>query len=138
MKAKVLQEQDTPTLKRLNGTLCFRPDAITHRSDWHTDQFGQMHRNWGKAQTLHHSPVWSPKVGHQYDTGSLCAQGLDGRDGSANPGIVTDRTLVHRHIEVNPDEHPLVMRVDVSDGLLVECDHRQPLFWMANSTSPNA
>ena len=57
------------------------------------------------------------QVRHQHDPGAPAAQLLDRRDRRADAGVVGDRAIVQRHIEVDPDKHPLAIEIaEVGQG----------------------
>jgi catechol 2,3-dioxygenase-like lactoylglutathione lyase family enzyme len=53
------------------------------------------------------APFGRPEMAHQDDAGAPLAKELDGGQGSSNPGVIRDPIPVERHVEVDPDQHPL-------------------------------
>ena len=66
------------------------------------------------------------EVGDEDQRGAALAQQLDRRQRRADPRVVGDPAAVERHVEVDPDQHPLAGDVGVADALPWRSSRRPP------------
>jgi hypothetical protein len=55
----------------------------------------------------------------QNHRGVVIEQILNRRQRGANPGIVGDLPVLHRHVEINPHQHPLAGYLRITDCLFL-------------------
>src|SRR5579862_2626459 len=117
MKTDVLQHRHLAGLQRGDALLDMLANRIRQVLDRRAEQLAQLLGYWGHAQLLDHFAVRTAQVRHERDLGALLDQILDGRQRGADARVVGDARAFERDVEVDADEHPLVLDVDVFDGL---------------------
>src|SRR3984957_1300545 len=55
-------------------------------------------------------------MAEQDHLGAGLAQLLDGRQGGAQAGVVADHAVLHRHVEIDADQHALAAQVGLVEG----------------------
>eukprot|EP00968_Pinguiococcus_pyrenoidosus_P000792 scaffold47_cov258-Pinguiococcus_pyrenoidosus.AAC.119 len=121
VEADVLQEDAVAVGHTLNHGLDFIAHAVRSHLHFLLEQLGQAASHGSQAELVLGSVLGAAEVGRKGDLGTLLHEGLDGRHGGADAGVIGDGLAVQGHVEVAANEHRLALEVflgEVADALL--------------------
>jgi hypothetical protein len=123
-EATVLEHQHVRRAQRVRHRLDLRADHCRGLRYRRTQQLleavgDRPHRESGVRS------LGAPQMRHEHQPAVAVAQEFDGRQGRADTGIVPDhprpaRSILERHVEVDPHQHASAVDRQVADGLLGE------------------
>ena len=117
VKAHVLQQQNLAVLELGDGSSRRLADTVLCEMHLAVECARQVHRDGPQREIGFHA-LGPTEVRHDDDLGSALGQVEEGRHGRANPGVVADRSLRHRHVEVLAHKDALARNVDRCDRSL--------------------
>jgi hypothetical protein len=118
LPAGVLEHQHAGGREPLDAPAHLRADHLGGLVNGLVDQFAEPLRG-GPQRGLGVAPLGPAQVRAEDEGRTAAEQQLDGGQRGADAGVVGDPAALERHVEVDPDEHPLPLgELDVSDGAL--------------------
>jgi len=125
MEAQVLQEDHVTLAGIVDQLLHFRAHRVGGNGDFLSQKLLQLWHYGLEAVLGVHLPIRASQVGHEDDhLGAVVKSILDGGDSTRNAlrvGYLL--VLVEGDVEVDADQNPLVVEVNVLDGELVGDGH---------------
>lgn len=123
VEAQVLEEHDAAVGGAVDGLLRGLADAVVGEGDLlAVQELLELSRDGLEGVFGVGLAVGAAQVGHQDDSlGAILDGVLDGGEGADDALVVGDLgvgLLVEGHVEVDADEDPLVLKVDIGDGEL--------------------
>ena len=115
VEAGVFQAQDVAILHRGDRLLRRLADAIIGERDRLLDHARQC-RGDGLERILVVAPLRAAEMREQDHLAALVGYLGDGRRHALQPGRVGDAAVLHRHVEIDAQQHALALHVDVIEG----------------------
>ncbi len=124
VEADVLQHHDLTVFERCGLRLRVVADDIGCQCDLAAEQFGQAINGRLHAELGFGAALGTTQVGDQDDLGTLIGQVRDGRQSTADALVIRDLTfLIQRDVEVNADDNPLTLDLDIFDSFFEQIRH---------------
>ena len=114
MEAQILQQQDLSSPHFVRHSLDFASDAVGSHPHFPLQQLFELAGGGCKRQARRRSALGPPKMGHQDQSGPTLQQVKQRRQRTADSGVVGDRSIVQRHVEVDADQGSPARPVDIS------------------------
>ena len=115
MEAGIFQTKDVAVLHRRDGLFGDFADAIVGEGDRLLDHLRQR-RGDRLQRILGVASLGPAEMREQYHLAALAGYLGDGRCDALEPGGVGDAALLHRHVEIDAQQHALALHVDVIEG----------------------
>ena len=136
VKAQVLEQDDAPGGNLLNQPLNLRPRAIVHEGDGAPEQVRQVAGHGPEAELGVDRSFGPSQMTGQNDGGAMIEREPYRRQRGANARVVADDAVFERHVEVDPDEEPLALKIEIANRQLGHGRRNQsPRFTNARSRS---
>ena len=119
VEAEVLQEQQLTGLEAVDGIHGPDADGVTGGRHGPLEELGEVLGHGAQAQRVADLALRPSEVAHEHDGGAVLEQVGDGGEGGADAGVVPHPAVLDGHVEVDPHEDALALRIEVTDGELV-------------------
>ena len=106
VEAGVFETEDVAVLHRGDGGLGRRADAVVGKADARR-RLASEHSGDGLERILRVAPLGAAEMREQDHLAALVGDFRDGRRHALDAGRVADLAVVHRHVEVDPQQHAL-------------------------------
>ena len=123
VEARIFKTQHVAVLQRGDGFLRGLADAIVGECDRALDHLRYNGGNWSQ-RLLRIGPLRPAEMREQNDFGAFAGKLGDGRRDTLDTREVGDLAVLHRHIEVDAQQHALGPNVDVVEGAELFCHGR--------------
>ena len=112
VEAEVFEEADAAFGQVADDLLGAIADALFGEDDFGVEELGEVDRD-GLERELGVVALGPSKVASEDDAGPLLTQVVDGGEGRGDAGVIGDDAILHRDVEVDPDEDDAAVDINL-------------------------
>ena len=126
LEANVLEHPDVAVAERLDHAVRAVTDDVRGKAHVGAEQAAQAGRDLAEPRGVIDPSLRPPEVSDHDHASVPGSERLDGRDRLADPAVIADDAVAHRHVQVLAEQDPLAVHVDVVDGRFRQRSHGSP------------